>query len=129
MRNEKRGGLAYQAKELLADLLDSRLEVVLIPSRDPECAMRGGMIRAVQERNAQWYREFCEQYPSHRRWQNRKGRTRIKRRDTIRGLNELIAGKCNSIYAQRLKEVIETVIANEAYEEQQRREATRKQAA
>lgn len=92
---------------MLSDLQACRLEVILVPSRDPDCAMRGGMIRAVQEQNADWYRNFCKQFPSNRRWQNRKGRTKIKRRDTERGLRELIAGKCETQYAQRLHSFIE----------------------
>lgn len=100
------GGLASKARELLTDLRSSRLEVVLIPSRDPDCAMRGGMIRAVQEQNADWYRQFCKQSPSNRKWQNKKGRTKIKRAQVERGLKELIAGRCKSQYADRLRAFI-----------------------
>ena len=114
-----------KAKELLRELQDHYLEVVLIPSNDPECAMRGGMIRAVQEQNADWYREFCGLYESSRkdrlRW--RKFKTLIKRQQTIRGLEELIAGKHESIYAQRLSSFIEVMIANEAHERRVRRRA------
>jgi hypothetical protein len=104
-RNHKRGGVSALARELLADLQCSRLEVVLIPSRDPDCAMRGGMIRAVQEQNADWYRKFCGLYETtgKKRWRRAKFQTKIKRRETIYGLEQLIEGKCESQYADRLK--------------------------
>jgi hypothetical protein len=92
-----------QAKEMLDDLNANCLEVVLIPSHDPDCAMRGGMIRAVQYQNANWYRQFCKEHPSNRKWQNRKGRTLIKRNWTIKGLTDLIEGRNGTIYTQRLK--------------------------
>ena|SRR2546421_8149373 len=108
-RKQERGGLVKVAKVLLAELESSRLEVVLIPSRDPDCAMRGGMLRAVQEQNADWYQSFARQFESHRkdrlRW--RKFKTKIKRNDTLRGLRELVEGNCDSVYAQRLKDFIE----------------------
>ncbi len=41
---------------LLRDELESNwLEVVLVPSRDPECAMRGGCLRVAHSYNADWY--------------------------------------------------------------------------
>lgn len=84
------------------------MEVVLIPSRDHDCAMRGGMIRAVQYQNADWYREFCGEHESQRKDRNkwRKFKTKIKRRETRRALRELIDGKWNTPYAQMLKEFI-----------------------
>lgn len=98
--------IAKLAEECLAELEGNILEVVLIPSIDPECAMRGGMIRAVASANAQWYREFCLQFESSRRRQRKKPDTMIKRQWTRRGLNELIDGKCHTTYAQRLKRFI-----------------------
>lgn len=109
-----------KARTMLSDLLASRLEVVLIPSRDPDCAMRGGMIRAVQEQNCDWYRSFCREFPSNRKWQNKKGRTKIKRRDTERGLRELIAGRCETQYADRLSSFIARAMANEQTEKRRR---------
>jgi hypothetical protein len=101
--------LRRAAQKMLMELESSHLEVVLIPSRDHDCAMRGGMIRAVQYQNPAWYRSFCGIKESRRkdilRW--RKFKTAIKRRDTIRGLNELIRGGCSSLYARRLADFIE----------------------
>lgn len=99
-------GIARKAKRLL----DSNyLEVVLIPSRDPDCAMRGGKIRAVQYQNALWYRVFCGEHESNRndrlRWL--KFKTKIKRAHTRRALKELISGKCLTPYAVILKDFIQ----------------------
>lgn len=96
------------AREYLLELDSNYLEVVLIPSRDYDCAMRGGMIRAVQSQNADWYRVFCGEHESQRRdrlrW--RKFKTKIKRQQTRRALQELIAGRCPTHYAQMLKDFI-----------------------
>lgn len=105
---KKGGGLAALAKEYLLELDAHHLEVVLIPSRDHDCAMRGGMIRAVQEQNCEWYRIFCSQHESQRRdrlkW--RKFKTKIKRQSTRRALLELIAGRCETYYAKDLRDFI-----------------------
>lgn len=107
-KGNKKGGLAALAKEYLLELDSHRLEVVLIPSRDHDCAMRGGKIRAVQEQNAEWYRKFCAEHESNRkdrlRWS--KFKTKIKRASTRRALKEMIAGKCETYYARDLKEFI-----------------------
>lgn len=106
---KKGGGLAQLAKKYLLELDSHCLEVVLIPSRDHDCAMRGGKIRAVQEQNAEWYRKFCSEHESNRkdrlRWS--KFKTKIKRRETRRALEQLIAGKCESPYAKDLRDFIE----------------------
>ena len=101
--------LREAAEEMLSELLASRLEVVLIPSRDADCAMRGGMIRAVQEENCEWYQAFCDLYQirrTKRRW-SQKSDTRIKRRHTIAALDRIIAGRYESTYADRLMPLIE----------------------
>lgn len=68
--------------------------------------MRGGMIRAVQEQNADWYRAFCDRYQSNRRRMRSKSDTKIKRQHTRRALNELIAGECRTYYAERVRDFI-----------------------
>lgn len=107
-RKLKKGGLRQLAREYLIELESNCLEVVLIPSRDHDCAMRGGMIRAVQYQNADWYRVFCGEHESQRKdlhkW--RKFKTKVKRHSTRRALQELISGKCETHYAQMLKEFI-----------------------
>lgn len=99
-----RGGLAHKAQILLDELESNSLEVVLIPSNDPDCAMRGGKIRAVQTQNADWYRKFCGEHPSNRKdsWRWSKFKTKTKRQHTRRALRELIGGKCYSPYARDL---------------------------
>jgi hypothetical protein len=87
----------------LDELESNYLEVVLIPQRD--FTNIGGMVRAVQSINTEWYRKFCEEHESNRRDRLRwsKFKTKVKRQDTIRGLKELISGKCETYYAKDLK--------------------------
>lgn len=100
--------MTRKAQILLDELDGSRLEVVLIPSRDGECAMRGGMVRAVQSQNAEWYRKFCKEHESNRKdkWKWNVFKTKIKRQHTRRALNELISGKCETPYAHDLRDFI-----------------------
>lgn len=93
-----------QAKELLTDLNANYLEVVLIPAPDPRHS--GHYVRVTQYQNCAWYRTFCKEHPSNRRWQNRKGRTLIKRNWTIKGLTDLIEGNPKTIYTERLRAFI-----------------------
>jgi hypothetical protein len=105
---EKKGGGQKLYREYLLELDSNCLEVVLIPSRDHDCAMRGGKIRAVQYQNCEWYRSFCAEHESDRKDRNRwrKFKTKIKRQWTRRALQELISGKCETPYAHMLKEFI-----------------------
>lgn len=109
VRAKKKTPLQRLAKEYLLELDSHHLEVVLVPSRDHDCALRGGMIRAVQEQNAEWYRKFCSEHESNRkdrlRWS--KFKTKIKREQTRNALLELIAGKCETHYARDLRDFIE----------------------
>jgi hypothetical protein len=105
---KKKGGVSALYQDYLLELDTNCLEVVLIPSRDPDCAMRGGKIRAVQSQNAEWYRKFCSEHESNRkdrlRWS--KFKTKIKRAQTRTALLELISGRCESGYARDLREFI-----------------------
>lgn len=113
-KRKKRDPLVEMAREYLLELDSNCLEVVLIPSRDADCAMRGGMIRAVQYQNAEWYRAWRAEHESNRRDRNkwRKFKTKIKRQLTRRALRELIEGKCETPYAQTLKEFMFRYEAN-----------------
>lgn len=95
-------------QEYLADLEGNYLEVVLIPSRRIDRADYD-MIRAVQYQNCEWYRSFCGEHESNRkdkfRWS--KFKTKIKRAHTIRALNELIEGKCETSYAKMVQSFIQ----------------------
>jgi len=108
-KGEKKGGGQRLYRDYLVELESNWLEVILIPSRDHDCAMRGGMIRAVQYQNAPWYRAFCAEHESSRkdrmRWS--KFKTKIKRQLTRNALRDLIAGKCETPYAKMLKEFIQ----------------------
>lgn len=113
-KRKRKEPLVELAQEYLIELESHCLEVVLIPSRDHDCAMRGGMIRAAQYQNAEWYRAFCAEHESSRRDRNRwrKFKTKIKRQETRRALRALIAGKCQTPYAQMLKEFMFRYEAN-----------------
>lgn len=89
---------------MLAELESFRLEVVLAPLNP---RMRGynegGCKRVCASRNCDWYRRHCAKFPSGRTKPRRNFDTRIKRRDTLRLLHRLIAGKTStSIYAPEL---------------------------
>jgi hypothetical protein len=131
---KNRGGgrnryIADAALDLLIELESTRLEVVLIPSEDDDCAMRGGKIRKAHLKNPAWYSEFCQGYTARRRkacryhrrrctcpkeekakrkWFTRERRksklhdTCIKRAHTIAALERVIAGKLESTYVDRL---------------------------
>lgn len=88
---------------LLCELESNELFVMLVPEKRRTC--EGGMIRVAAARNATWYRRFCGNHLSSRRRRNRAPDTRIKRRDTIRLLNRLIAGAPTaSKYAREIME-------------------------
>lgn len=117
-KSRKQTRLQRLAQEYLLELESNCLEVVLIPSRDHDCYMRGGMIRAVQSQNADWYRKFCGEHESQRkdrmRWATFK--TKIKRRETRRALKELIAGKQETMYAKDLASFIHRYEADRRHE-------------
>src|SRR5947209_5674569 len=97
------------ALDLLIELESTRLEVVLIPSADPDCAMRGGMIRVVQNANCKWYRAFCKSHQTRRKRPRRRRNysdTLIKRAYTVRALESLSEGRSAGIYEERLKPFI-----------------------
>ena len=94
--------LIYTAKMMLAQLGSERLIVVLVPSRDPDCASKGGKIRAVESCNPDWYRDLCAEYVSSRGTRRGKFDTLIKRQHVERALREIASGKVATIYAQRV---------------------------
>lgn len=95
------------ALELLIELEGSRLDVVLIPSHDPDCAMRGGKIRAAHESNCEWYQKFCKSFSSTRRRKNRLFDTMIKRQHTIKALERIMKGEARGVYTSRLMPLVE----------------------
>jgi hypothetical protein len=90
-----------KAKEMLEELEANRLEVFLIP----DCYDETRNSRRVRiSENAQWYQEFCAEYPSKRKVRKGKFDTIIRRNATINGLNRVIAGDRKTVYAKRLIE-------------------------
>ena len=80
---------------LLYDLYEQRLEVIKVPNLFPEKESDGVSIKAVVNRNPEWYRLICQKYPRFRR--SRKAKfvdTRVERYRVIKYLNKLIEGKC-----------------------------------
>lgn len=87
-----------------------RLEVILIPSKNHECAIRGGCIRVAINTNPEWYQELCSSYPRPdcKKWY--KTRTIIKRANIIKLLDRLLAGqKINSKYEQDLNNIVDKI--------------------
>ena len=85
---------------MLAELESSRLEVVLVPCR--RFVNHGGCVRVAISKNAPWYQRFCADHGSSRKRKNAAHDTRIKRREIVRILGNLIAGRSRSKYAPAL---------------------------
>ena len=72
---------------------------------------RTNCTRTVVSTNTQWYRDFCAAYvrPSNVRGTKRKRRPRtyIKRTHTEAALKRMMAGRLDSIYAERLMDYVE----------------------
>ncbi len=88
---------------MLAELESNRLEVMLVPQKrfTNEC----GMIRVAVSKNCTWYRKFCARHLSGRLRKNSAPDTKIKRRDTIRSLNRMMAGKWGGKYETELSQI------------------------
>lgn len=91
-------------EEMLYEFQDSRLEVCLVPSNDPETAADGGKTRACTGQNPLWYQRMCKEFPPVNWKQYRPGRkkqrTIVKRRDTINNIRCLIKNlRSSSKYA------------------------------
>ena len=113
------------ARYMRWELETSWLEVVLIPSRDPEMAARGGMIRVAVSQNACWYQSFCRDHLSGRKKPRRRMKpdTLIRRRHTLRALREIESGRAATIYAQRLLPYIENYYRRVLLPIEERKEA------
>lgn len=89
-----------RARDLLDELTMLRLDVVLVPSRRPEEAKRGAMIRCVMCPSPDWYSRLCTAHLKRRKKPRRsmKPDTRIVRRDVERLLNRAADGKPTRSY-------------------------------
>lgn len=100
-------------KGMLSDLdgpAARRLDVVLVPSEYPEIASQGGMIRHVQDQNAEWYRELVGLHTANRaKPRSRKVHDTLLKRRNIRDIlaNMLKRGYTNSFYGQDILNVAE----------------------
>lgn len=100
-------------EQMLGELEGQGLEVCLTPA--PRPAFRGHMVRTCYNMNPVWYRKLCDKYRSSRKRRNLCPDTRVKRRNVIRQLNLLIAGKkTNSYIANELRRIAQKV-ANEPF--------------
>lgn len=88
---------------MLMELQSNFLTVVLVPCKRfvNEC----GCIRVAASKNAAWYRKFCANHGSSRRRKNTLHDTCIKRANTVRALENIIAGKPAGIYEDELKQI------------------------
>lgn len=90
-------------EQILAELESNRLEVILVPQR--RWTNEGGMCRCAVSKNTRWYRAYCLANPSSRRRKNSAPDTRIKRANTVKALEGLIAGTYRGKYLEELLRV------------------------
>ncbi len=102
-----------RAVEMLEELQEKTLIVIPVPA--PRQRFYGHKIRAVAERNPEWYRDFCRLYPKRRRRARRRSKpdTLIRRQLTIEGLRRLATGCCQGLYAGRLRSFIDQQLERE----------------
>lgn len=97
MNAAKRITLECMLAELESACLDVQLAPAPYPRHEAHC------VRVVANKNARWYRDFCEQYRSTRRRKNPRIDTAIRRRETVAALQRMIAGvDSGTTYAERL---------------------------
>lgn len=93
---------------MLAELEGNQLLVQLVPEKRHTC--EGGMIRVAVSKNATWYRQFCAAHTSDRLRNRSLVDTRIKRRNTVRALQQLIAGQPAGKYAPELTRISKLIL-------------------
>jgi hypothetical protein len=110
---------------MLDELVNTRMQVVLVPSDVPEVAARGGMQRKTVAQNPDWYRAFAKMFTAGRTTPRERDLhdTRIKRRETIMVLRRLLGPGTNSGYAQPLIELAKAELVKQREEARQRAKA------
>lgn len=89
------------------DLLSNKLDVYLVPSKNPDRASNGCCVRNVASTNPKWYQEFCSLFLDKRK------KTIIKRKGTLILLSRLKDGKTTiSKYLPYLEDINE-ILAKE----------------
>lgn len=91
------------AEIMLLQLETNQLEVVLVPCK--RYVNEGGCIRVAASKNCNWYQKFCANHGSSRIRKNALHDTCIKRRNTIKALENIIAGKPAGVYEDELKQI------------------------
>ncbi|MFA7287379.1 MAG: hypothetical protein WC055_00720 [Melioribacteraceae bacterium] len=94
---------------MIDEFSENYLDVVLIPSKDHNTAMDGGMIRVAQNRNPEWYRNLCSNHPKKKQRTRKKPQTSIKKEDIISIIRNLIkTGDSKSKYVYFILDEINT---------------------
>lgn len=89
---------------MLDELESARLDVHLAPAPHPRRELH--CVRIVASRNPTWYRQLCAAHLSQRVRRNPRPDTLIRRRETLRALRRMIAGRSDvGIYGPRLLDV------------------------
>lgn len=96
-------------QEMVDEFNESYLDVVLIPSKDHNTAIDGGMIRVAQNRNPEWYRNLCSNHPKRKQRTRKKPQTSIKKEDIISVMKSMIKnGSTKSKYSYYIIEEMNT---------------------
>lgn len=92
-----------------SELLERKLEVVLVPAPEPKHACH--QIRVAVNRPPQWFSAVAQR---NKRVRKRKALPDfIKRANTLKALEAIVAGRVNTLYAKRWLREIERDLANE----------------
>lgn len=95
---------------MLAQLESHQLQVVLVPLNPQRRGYNeGGCKRVLADQNPKWYRQFCARHPSSRGVRRGKFDTCIKRLNTLRALQQIIAGKPAGKYEAELRRIASTL--------------------
>lgn len=99
-----------RAEVMLAQLESHQLQVILVPLNPRLRGYNdGGCKRVLADQNPKWYRQFCARHPSSRGVRRGKLDTRIKRYNTLRALQQIIAGKPAGKYEAELRRIASTL--------------------
>jgi hypothetical protein len=90
-------------EQMLNELESHQLHVVLVPL-NPRLRNynEGGCKRVCADKSPRWYAFFCSQNPSSRGVRRGGFDTRIKRRNTLRALRQLLSGQPAGKYSDQL---------------------------
>lgn len=94
--------LALTLQRMRDELESSGLVVGLAPA--PRPMHSGHCVRVVCDRNPLWYRRLCAAYLSTRRRCRAKVDTAIKRRNVLRGIDAMLAGRMPPANGPRILE-------------------------